>query len=779
MKNYIFLLLLAVLFSVKIIAQNQLVSIIPKPNLVENRQGSFQINAQTRIYFPEKSVEIGWDIAAQALQILFTKPLGQPPTAQPFRVLEGGEVSTDRANSIFLIENKKLVPNAEGYILDVFPEKIVITASTANGAFYGIQTLRQLMPAEIENAPQNSEKTWSAAACHIEDAPRFRYRGLHLDVCRHFFGVDFVKKYIDLLALHKMNTFHWHLTDDQGWRIEIKQFPRLQEISASRKETLVGHYSDNPQKFDGKEYGGFYTQTEIKEVVAYAKKQFVTVLPEIEMPGHAQAAISAYPNLGCTGKTIDVATKWGVFEDVFCAGNEEVFAFFDKIFDEICPLFPGKYIHIGGDECPKEHWKTCEKCQKRMKSEGLKDEHELQSYFIQRIEKMLAARGKSIIGWDEILEGGLAPSATVMSWRGIEGGLAAAKAGHDAIMTPVSHCYFNYYQSNPDSEPLAIGGYVTVQKIYEYDPIPTELTVEEGKHILGTQANLWSEYISNDAQMLYMAYPRACALAEVAWSQPKNRSFDEFAKRLKNHFSRLDALGVNYSKAFFDLEITTDGGFASIKSGDPDVQIRYILGKDLLPENAPIFEKPLEISPKNGSFLQAAAFLNGTKVGKTASVRYNFNKATGKNYSMSATPETYSGSNPHALTDGIRGTAKTWGKWVGLSGKDFDPVVDLGEKIKFSSVSTHFLASQEDWIFAPRSVEIFISDDNLVFKSVGSETIVAENYTQNSVETVEIEFPETTARFVKMVVKNFGKITAPHAGAGENAWLFLDEIEVK
>jgi hexosaminidase len=779
MKSQVLVTLVVLFFFEKILAQNPPISIIPKPNLVENRLGTFKINPQTRIYFPEKPTEIGWDIAAQALQILLTKPLGQPPTAQPMRVLEGGEVSTDRPNAIFLVENKKLVPNSEAYILDVFPDKIIITASTATGAFYGIQTLRQLLPPEIENAESRTDKSCEAVACHIEDAPRFSYRGLHLDVCRHFFGVDFIKKYIDLLALHKMNTFHWHLTDDQGWRIEVKQFPRLQEVSASRKETLIGHYSENPQKFDGKIYGGFYSQTEIKEVVAYAQKQFVTVLPEIEMPGHAQAALSAYPNLGCTGKPIDVATKWGVFEDVFCAGNDDVFTFFDKIFAEICPLFPGKYIHIGGDECPKEHWKTCEKCQKRLKAEGLKDEHELQSYFIRRVEKMLAARGKSIIGWDEILEGGLAPSATVMSWRGTEGGIAAAKSGHDAIMTPGSHCYFDHYQSNPDAEPLAIGGFLPIKTVYEYEPIPAELTAEEGKHILGTQANLWSEYIPTEEKMLYMAYPRACALAEVAWSQPQNRSFDEFAKRLKTHFLRLDLLGVNYSKALFDLQITTDGGFATIKSADPTVQIRYNFDKYQVASDAPIFEKPIPLSEKSGQILLAAAFLNEKQVGRTTTTQYFFNKATGKNYTMTATPKDFMGNNPHALTDGIRGTAKTWGKWVGLAGENFDPMIDLGEKMQFSSVSTHFLASQHDWIFAPRSIEVLVSDDGLTFKSVGLEEIAAEKYTQSSVETVEIECPNTTARFVKMVVKSFGKIAAPHPAVGENAWLFLDEIEVK
>lgn len=360
------------------------------------------------------------------------------------------------------------------------------------------------------------------------------------------FPVSFVKKYIDLLAYHKFNRFHWHLTEDQGWRIEIKKYPKLQEVAAYRKETLVGNYGSG--KYDGQRYGGFYTQEEVKDIVKYAADRYVTIIPEIEMPGHAVAALTAYPQLGCTGGPYEVRTTWGVADDVFCAGKEETFAFLQDVLDEVVPLFPGKYVHIGGDECPKTRWKKCPHCQKRIKTEKLKDEHALQSYFIQRIEKYLNGKGKQIIGWDEILEGGLAPNATVMSWRGEEGGIAAAQQGHDVIMTPGNWCYFDHYQDTSKTEPLAIGGFTPVSQVYSYEPLPEQLSAEESKHVLGAQANLWTEYIATPEYAEFMAYPRACALAEVVWSPKENKSYDDFVKRMATHVTRLDQLKVNYAK---------------------------------------------------------------------------------------------------------------------------------------------------------------------------------------------------------------------------------------
>jgi len=421
------------------------------------------------------------------------------------------------------------------------------------GIFYALQTLYQLLPADIYGKNRSDIKKWEIPCVNIEDAPRFSYRGLHLDVCRHFFPVEFIKKYIDAMAIHKLNRFHWHLTDDQGWRIEIKKYPLLTEIGSQRPETLIGHYYENmPQQFDNKTYGGYYTQDEAREIVKYAASKFITVIPEIEMPGHAMAAIAAYPYLSCTQKPLNVATKWGVFDDVFCT-RETNFTFLEDVLSEIMAIFPSEYIHIGGDECPKTRWKNCPDCQARIKKLKLKDEHELQSYFIQRIEKFVNAQGRKIIGWDEILEGGLAPNATVMSWRGIDGGIAAAKSGHNVIMTPMSHCYFDFYQAEPATEPTAIGGYVPLIKVYDFEPVPKVLTAEEAKYIIGAQANVWTEYITSASHVEYMAYPRASALSEVLWTNPENKNWTRFSANMLNAFDRFKALDINASKAFFDI----------------------------------------------------------------------------------------------------------------------------------------------------------------------------------------------------------------------------------
>jgi hexosaminidase len=428
----------------------------------------------------------------------------------------------------------------EGYTLSVKNDGVFIKANAGAGLFYGVQSLVQLISADGKTVP----------FVEITDYPRFTYRGLHLDVGRHMFPKEFIKKYIDLMAKHKFNRFHWHLTEDQGWRIEIKKYPKLQEVAAFRKQTLIGHGgSQNPNKqYDDIRYGGFYSQEDIKEVVKYAAERYVTVVPEIELPGHSQAALSAYPNLGCTGGPYEAATKWGVFEDVYCAGKEETFKFIEGVIDEVVELFPGEYIHIGGDECPKTSWKKCPLCQKRIKAEGLKDEHELQSYFIQRVEKYVNSKGKKIIGWDEILEGGLAPNATVMSWRGEEGGIAAAKQHHDVMMTPGNWCYFDHYQDSSKTEPLAIGGLTTVKEVYSYEPLPPQLTADEAKYILGAQGNVWTEYMKTSDHVEYMVYPRACALAEVVWSPKEHRNYDAFVQRMKTHFTRLDEWKVNYAK---------------------------------------------------------------------------------------------------------------------------------------------------------------------------------------------------------------------------------------
>ena len=442
----------------------------------------------------------------------------------------------------FLLDEN--LSNDEGYKIEIRQNGITITSKDNKGAFYAIQTLRQLIPASFED--KTYPNTEISIKCQIiEDSPRFKYRGMHLDVGRHFFSVEFIKKYIDALAMLKFNTFHWHLTEDQGWRIEIKKYPKLNTIAAYRDSTLAGHYTDRPRKYDKTKYGGYYTQEQVKDIVNYALEREITIIPEIEMPGHSKAAIAAYPNLSCEEKSVNVATLWGVFEDIYCS-KEETFKFLEDVIDEVVDLFPGKYIHIGGDEAPKTRWKKCKNCQNVIKREGLKDEHELQNYFISRMEKYINSKGKKIIGWDEILEGGLAPNATVMSWRGISGGIKAANMKHDVIMTPNATCYLDYYQSKDKNEPLAIGGYTPLEEIYNYEPIPEELDSESSKYIIGAQGNVWTEYMSTNEYVEYMVFPRIFALSEVVWTKNKT-SFNEFIERVKDFFPRLDKLNINYS----------------------------------------------------------------------------------------------------------------------------------------------------------------------------------------------------------------------------------------
>jgi hexosaminidase len=504
--------------------------LIPQPQKAELQKGGFVFSNKTRIVsFSEQDT-----VGATDLRILnYVKNNFYDLSFAP----------QDSTLSNILIFNKiKETENLknEAYILNITPKHIEIQASSSAGFFYGLQTLGQILPDTLTGSD-------TIPAIKIEDYPQFKWRGAHLDVCRHFFDKEFVKKYIDLLAKHKMNTFHWHLTEDQGWRIEIKKYPKLTEIGSVRKETIVDKNFD-PFVGDGKEYGGFYTQEDIKEIVAYANDRFITIIPEIEMPGHSLAALAAYPNFSCTGGPFEVMTRWGVSHDIYCAGNDSVFLFLQDVLDEVLALFPSKYIHIGGDEAPKTRWEKCPKCQARIKAEGLKDEHELQSYFITRIEKYLNSKGRQIIGWDEILEGGLAPNAAVMSWRGEEGGIEAANQNHYVVMTPGKPCYFDHYQSeDKDKEPLAIGGYNSLQAVYEYSPITAELPKEKQKYILGSQANVWTEYIQTSQQVEYMTYPRLCALSEVVWTGNNKPDYNNFIKRLQNkHLLRLQTWGVNY-----------------------------------------------------------------------------------------------------------------------------------------------------------------------------------------------------------------------------------------
>ncbi|MFT4576633.1 MAG: hexosaminidase [Polaribacter sp.] len=681
--------------------------------------------------------------------------------------------ATESAHKISFLKDKKIT-NKEGYELTVSKTGITISASTATGAFYGVQSLRQLIPIQFENGSYEGSEV-AIQNIEIKDAPQFKYRGMHLDVGRHFFSVDFIKKYIDMMSMLKMNTFHWHLTEDQGWRIEIKKYPKLNEIAAYRKETLIGHYSDQPQKYDGKEYGGYYTQEQVKDIVKYAGDRQIDVIPEIEMPGHSVAAISAYPELGCTGKQIDVATKWGIFDDIYCT-KESTFKFLENVLDEVMELFPSKYIHIGGDEAPKTNWKSCPNCQKLIKKEGLKDEHGLQSYFITRMEKYINSKGKQIIGWDEILEGGLAPNATVMSWRGINGAVTAAKQHHDVILTPGSHCYFDHYQSTNENEPVAIGGFLPLEKVYSFNPIPAELTKEESKYVLGAQGNVWTEYMQTEDKVEYMMFPRIVALSEVVWSKPENKDYESFKSRLIQYQKRLDMLDVNYANHLYEisgkLNTNKEGLSYTLEASSKDQSIRYTTDGTVPTIDSPIYSEP--ISLEETSTIKAASFNTTKIISSVFSETITTHKAVGKKVTLSIEPNSkYNAGGAKALINGISGNNKRYGdkEWLGFDGEDVEITIDLEKETAIKSISMRFHNGKGQWIYAPKSIEINIDGtDKPVIKQLLQSTDLLVNF------NVDLN---TKARFITLKINNYGVIPDGKQGAGHKAWLFVDEIIVE
>ncbi|MGK0430758.1 MAG: hexosaminidase [Psychroserpens sp.] len=734
--------------------------IIPIPNALTINEGYFLFDRTIGISYDD-TFKVSGDFLRKYLQ-------------------KGSTTKLTNSNDIeFKLDDT--IENPEGYQLDIQPYKIIISAKTDQGAFYAVQTLRQLLPPEFENGSFSEENT-SIQCMTITDAPQFQYRGMHLDVGRHMFSVDFIKQYIDALALLKMNTFHWHLTEDQGWRIEIKTYPKLQDIAAYRDETLIGHYSDQPHQFDGKRYGGFYTQEEVKTIVAYAQARHVTVIPEIELPGHAQAAISAYPNLGCTGEQVDVVTKWGVFEHIYCS-KEETFEFLEDVLDEVITLFPSEYIHIGGDEAPKTNWKTCDQCQNRIKEEGLKDEHELQNYFITRIETYLNSKGKKIIGWDEILEGGLAPNATVMSWRGTKGAIEAAKQKHNVIMTPTSHCYFDYYQSTNPDEPTAIGGFLPLKKVYDFNPIPPELPASASKYILGAQANIWTEYMPTEDQVEYMAFPRMLAMSEVVWSKNDNKDYLDFVKRVEHFNKRLDILDINYANHLYEIEgeLISEGNknYYQLSTTLDDKTIYYTTDGSLVNLLSSVYEKQILIT--DNTKIKAAVFDIEKRLGTVFSETINYHKAIGKKITINKTAhQSYSGSGPEGLINGISGSDSRYGdkEWLGFWGEDIEIVVYLGEDIELNSVETRFYNGNGQWIYAPNEIKIeFIlndgsrATDKINIESQDNKTLANINYKFVTPKKLDIK-----VNTIILKIPNYGIIPDGKQGAGQKAWTFIDEI---
>ncbi len=763
--------------------RNPSVSVIPMPYKMEMTRGFFKFSAKTRCFVSEPDA----DINNAALFLTNIAGIKAPVVKQVYPHGMRGQTN--------LIVFQKIADDSigdEGYRMSISPDKILIGANTSKGFFYAVQTILQLLPPMVYQSvnKQASDRFFELPGVEIVDKPRFSYRGMHLDVSRHFFQVSFVKKYIDALALHKFNTFHWHLTDDQGWRIEIKQFPKLTEIGSKRKETMEGSYLKEPRSFDGKEYGGFYTQEEIKDVVQYAQNKFITIIPEIEMPGHALAALSAYPEFSCdASKKYEAATTWGIFEDVFCP-SETTFDFIDKVLGEVAGLFPAKYIHIGGDECPKAAWKKSEFCQNLMKEHGLKDEEELQSYFIGRVEKILTAKGKKILGWDEILEGGLSPTAAVMSWRGEKGGIEAAKQNHDVIMTPSTYVYFDYYQANPVNEPLAIGGYLPLKTVYNYEPYPSELTSEQTKYILGVQGNIWTEYLPTGSSVEYMVFPRAIALSETAWSAKASKNWCSFTDRLSYHAKRLEALNIDFCKRLFDPQ-------ANVVIVDSEAAIEMtseLNGGDIYYTTDG--SKPSTLSSKYATPIPFSKDMNlkAVLIRDTTIYCNDFEKKFRKSTVLKKTYMlTYPASklpsddNLMSLTDGVvENSHKSSIGWTGFKQNDMEAVFDFGTPRQFKNVRINFLnkpltRGNSESIFIPDYVMISVSNDGKTWMDINRADFAATRDEGNYTREAFLNFSGVTKpkRYLKVFAKNIGTIPKGLKGEGQPAWMYLDEIIVE
>ncbi len=766
-------------------------TLIPRPAKLDARAGEFVVSQTTSVRVP---------LAQNAVKLLAETFVGQLNLTSGLNIsLEEAGSTTNPARSpagnlILFVPVADTTLGAEGYRIDVTARQLTVEAHQPAGFFYAVQSLYQLLPPAILGTVRNVVPLNPAIpACRIEDRPRYPYRGLHLDVSRHFFPVAFIKKYLDLMALYKFNTFHWHLTDDQGWRIEIKKYPKLTQVGARRKETVVGHYDDNdPLVFDGKPYGGFYTQDDVREVVRYAQSKFITVVPEIELPGHAQAALAAYPELGCADKPYAVATKWGVFADVFCP-TETTFTFLENVLTEVMALFPGPYIHIGGDECPKSTWRQSAFCRQLMKRQRLKNADELQSYFIHRIDRFVTAKGRRIIGWDEILEGDgrdaalpairLSPSATVMCWRGTKGGIEAAKRGHDVVMTPDAFCYLNYYQSDPAQEPVAFGGDLPLSKVYGYDPTPAGLTPEQASHILGSQGNLWTEYVATPDQAEYQVWPRAAALAEAVWSPLGQKDYTDFSRRIPALFARLSSLHVNYARSFYDVTFTAkpaavDKVMVALAGNPQTPEIRYTTDGSQPTAQSPRYTAPVLID--ESATVRAVAFLNGQFAGPIRQKQISISKATGKPYTLVTRPIT-SRPDTGQLTNGLLAEFGGYELTEVLAFKNttFSATLDLGEVQPVETVSVGFLSYTARDICPPNQVEVALSDDGITFGT--SQTLLLEPAKggKRGVERIEVSFPESTARYVRITAPTLGKVPAGLRHPGHVALLAVDEITVE
>lgn len=669
--------------------------------------------------------------------------------------------------------------NAEAYKLIVNDKRVCISGASEAGVFYGIQTLRKSLPVA-------QDINVNLSAVEIYDKPRFAYRGAMLDVARHFYTVDEVKTFIDMLALHNINRFHWHLTDDQGWRIEIKKYSKLMSVASERKETVVGRWYSGI--YDGKPYGGYYTQDELRDVIDYAAKRHITIIPEVDLPGHMQAALTAYPELGCTGGPYEVRTIWGVSQDVLCVGNDFTLQFVKDVLSEVADIFPSEYIHIGGDECPKVRWEKCPKCQERIKSLGLKSdakhtkEQRLQSYMIQEAAKYLKEKGKRIIGWTEILEGGLVPDATLMSWIGESGGIEAAHQHHDVIMTPNTYLYFDYYQSKKvEDEPLAIGGYLPIEKTYNYEPMPKELTKEEQQYIKGVQANLWTEYIPVFSQVQYMVLPRLGAAAEVQWTDPSKKDYKDFLRRVPHLVAVYDCYGWNYATHVYDVNVDMKADTVnhvlnvqlSTMADDP---IYYTLDGQDPTEKSLKYTKPFTIDQ---SVVLKTMAVHPDRTSKISVDTIRFNKATLKPVVLLQPNESrFSPDGPVVLVDGRNGNYSfDTGAWLTVAGNDLEAVINMQAETILRSASVHVYVRKDAWLFDARGFSVSVSSDNKNYKEVASQEYkqMQESDSDGIIEH-ELSFDPCKATYVKIKVISEKSMPDWHWDAGKAPFLLVDEI---
>ena len=744
--------------------------VIPLPkNITENvNERPFILSKDVIVTYPTSQAELLKE--ANFLTEFLNEILGYELKVEASDSFKTGAINLSVDPTIFT--------EKDSYKIIVNENNINIISSEASSAFFAIQTLRKSLPFDAKG------ENIAMPAAEIYDYPRFGHRGMMLDVSRHIFPLDSIKEYIDLMALHNMNKFHLHLTDDQGWRIEIKKYPKLTEVGAWRSGTKIG----KSETFDTIRYGGYYTQEDLRDLVKYAADRHITIIPEIDLPGHQLAALATYPELGCTGGPYEVWKQWGVSDDVICAGNEDAMRFLEDVLTEVMDIFPSEYIHIGGDECPKVRWEQCPKCQAKIKELGFKDDEHfkaeayLQSYVMTRMEKFVEDHERKVIGWDEILEGGLGPNVTVMSWRSIDGGKEGAKQHHDVIMTPCSHLYFDYYQTdNTDDEPLAIGGYIPVERVYEFEPIPSDLTEEEAKHILGAQGNLWVEYIKDMNTVFYRILPRMDALTEVQWVSPEQKDYDSFRKRAYKMVEFYDLKGWNYAKHIFDIDVEIVPNVEAkcidvtmSKFGDGD--ILYTLdGSDPL-TNGTKYTEALKLT-ENAKL--RAIVKRARSVGKEFKTDIELSKSSMKPISLKNEPhENYRFDGANTLIDGLSGgnNYKT-GRWIAFFGENLDATIDLIEEQEISNLQFNCNLTKGDWIFNAKSVKILASNDGNTFEEIHYQEFPIETVREDGFISYSVDFEKASARFVNVVIEPH-MCPEGHSGYGYPAWIFVDELKI-